>query len=68
MVEKISKKNRWNSLLENAALPVDYAKTSTTDALAVKPRTSRNLHASFSNVPNKKMSDIVKSVWSFHAV
>ena len=54
--------------LENVVLPVNYAKTSITDAMAVKLRTPPNIHASFSSAPNKKMSDIVKSVWSFHAV
>jgi hypothetical protein len=54
--------------LENAVLPVNYAKTSIRDALAVKLRTFPNMHASFSSAPKKKMSDIVKSVWSFHAI
>ncbi len=66
--EKCSENNGWISQLENAVLSVNYAKTSIRDVLAVKPRTSRNIHASSSSAPKKKMSDIVKSAWNFHAI
>jgi len=54
--------------LENVVLPVDYVKISITDARVVKLRTIPNMHASFSNVPKKKISVIVKNAWSFHAI
>ncbi len=63
-----SENNGWTSLLENAVLPVNYAKTSIMDALVVKLRTIPNMHASFSSAPKKKISDIVNNVGSFHAI
>jgi len=41
-------RKKWRSQLENAALPVDYVRTSIMDALAVKKRIYQNMIASFS--------------------
>ena len=68
MVEKISEKNRWNSQLENAALPVDYAKTSTTDAMAVNQRTISKPTCIIFKCSENKNVDTVESVMSFHAI